>query len=182
MLTLNPTPELLSSLRKGSGRLATLTENFKRHHEARPYDIVSFYETRTMKGYPNLVVEKTSALLTPPDEVPVFEDQIPVDAHHRDMCRFASKKDKTYQAAVESIKKIYQGSNVPEVENEFYVVDGRANEHFTGRNDIRTRLSESLIEERWIGSKAQQRFVLYGLGGSGKTQICLKFAEDQREK
>ncbi|KAI9866891.1 MAG: hypothetical protein M1813_000833 [Trichoglossum hirsutum] len=28
----------------------------------------------------------------------------------------------------------------------------------------------------------QKRFVLYGLGGSGKTQVCLKFAQDYREK
>lgn len=32
-------------------------------------------------------------------------------------------------------------------------------------------------------SPAQQRkFVLYGLGGSGKSQLCLKFAEDHRER
>lgn len=28
----------------------------------------------------------------------------------------------------------------------------------------------------------QQRFVLYGLGGSGKTQMALKFASDHRER
>jgi hypothetical protein len=28
----------------------------------------------------------------------------------------------------------------------------------------------------------QTRFVLHGLGGSGKTQLCLKFAKEHREK
>ena len=30
--------------------------------------------------------------------------------------------------------------------------------------------------------KMQKRYVLHGLGGSGKTQICLKFAQDHRER
>ena len=31
-------------------------------------------------------------------------------------------------------------------------------------------------------SNAQKRFVVYGLGGSGKTQFCCKFAQDNRER
>ncbi len=64
--------------------------------------------------------------------------------------------------------------------NEFYVVPHSASSHFTGRNDIREELSYSLLLCQT--SKAQQRFVLYGLGGSGKTQISLKFAEDNRDR
>lgn len=54
---------------------------------------------------------------------------------------------------------------------------------FTGRNDI--------IQEMYKGCLAtnagetlvkQKRFVVYGLGGSGKTQACLKFAQDYRER
>jgi hypothetical protein len=95
------------------------------------------------------------------------------------MCQFASPKDQTYKALIRSIKRIQHGSEV-EVKNEFYVVPHAASEHFTGRNEIRERLSGALLSCRT--SKTQQRFVLYGLGGSGKTQICLKFAEDNRER
>jgi hypothetical protein len=95
------------------------------------------------------------------------------------MCQFASPKDQTYKALIRSIKRILHGSEV-EVKNEFYVVPHAASEHFTGRNEIRERLSGALLSCRT--SKTQQRFVLYGLGGSGKTQICLKFAEDNRER
>ena len=100
------------------------------------------------------------------------------------MCRFSTNEDKTYKTAVRCIKNIHKGSvmmNI-EVKNEFYIVPHTVNPHFTGRNDIRQRLSDSLIGDGYGGSRAQQRFVLYGLGGSGKTQMCLKFAQDHRNK
>jgi signal recognition particle GTPase len=124
------------------------------------------------------VVEKSSAILTPLGEIPTWEDQIPVEATHRDMCRFASQKDKTYKKVIRVIKRIQQGSG-DEVENEFYVVPHSASLHFTGRDDIRQQMSDSLLSYR--NSRTMQVFVLYGLGGSGKTQISLKFAEDHKD-
>jgi DNA replication protein DnaC len=72
-----------------------------------------------------------------------------------------------------------QGNKV-NVENKFYLVSHFACQHFTGRNDVRQQLIDSLLSYRT--SEAQQRYVLYGLGGSGKTQISLKFAEDNRDR
>jgi Cdc6-like AAA superfamily ATPase len=95
------------------------------------------------------------------------------------MCRFATPKDKTYKAVVQKIKRIQQGCEV-KATHEFYVVPHSASLHFTGRNDIREQLNDSLLSYRT--SKSQQRIVLYGLGGSGKTQVSLKFAEDNREE
>ncbi|TVY49381.1 Protein SERAC1 [Lachnellula occidentalis] len=183
-LTHKPDPELLQSLKKGNHILETLTEKFREHHKAKPYDIVSFYETRVMRGFKTLIVEIPSALLTPPGETPTYEEQIPVDATHRDMCRFSSNEDKTYKTAVRCIKNISRGSvtkNI-DVKNEFCIVPHTVNPHFTGRNDIRQQLNEGLIEDVYERSRDQQRFVLYGLGGSGKTQMCLKFVQDHRDK
>jgi Cdc6-like AAA superfamily ATPase len=117
--------------------------------------------------------------LTPESEVPTFEDQIPVEATHRDICRFATPKSKTYKDVVRKIKRIQHGSEV-QVKSEFYVVPHSTSTHFTGRNEVRNKLSDSLLS--YQTSKAQQIFVLYGLGGSGKTQISLKFAEDNRDR
>jgi hypothetical protein len=54
---------------------------------------------------------------------------------------------------------------------------------FTGRGNIIEKLREGCLpgkpEER---PTRQKIFVLYGLGGSGKTQACLKFAHDYRER
>jgi hypothetical protein len=42
------------------------------------------------------------------------------------------------------------------------------------------QLQESCLSPRL--PKMQRRFVLYGLGGSGKTQVSLKFAQDNRDR
>ena len=117
--------------------------------------------------------------MTPPGKIPTYEEQIPVAADHREICRFATPKDKTYRMVIQSIKRIQQGSQIY-VTNEFYDVPHSASLQFTGRDDIREQLDESLLPYR--NSKTQQRFVLHGLGGSGKTQIALKFAEDNRHR
>jgi len=128
------------------------------------------------------VVEKQSAILTPLGEIPTYEHQIPTDKNHRGMCRFASSKDKTYKNFIRSVKQIMKGNEVKELKNEFYMVPHTANANFTGRNDIRQQLSDSLVVDRHMRANIQQRFVLYGLGGSGKTQVCLKFAKDHQNK
>ena len=69
-----------------------------------------------------------------------------------------------------------------QVKHEYYVVPGTVNLYFTGRNDIRQQLSDCLAACGNVPSKPRPVFVLYGLGGSGKTQICLKFVEDHRER
>jgi len=68
-----------------------------------------------------------------------------------------------------------------EVGNEYYVIPHTTNSNFTGRNDIRRQLKETLIGDEYEVKRAQQRFVLYGLGGSGKTELCLKFAQDYKQ-
>ena len=48
---------------------------------------------------------------------------------------------------------------------------------FTGREDILERLKNHFAPQdeknRW-----RKSFLLYGMGGIGKTQICLKFVEE----
>ncbi|KAF2197372.1 hypothetical protein GQ43DRAFT_484192 [Delitschia confertaspora ATCC 74209] len=53
---------------------------------------------------------------------------------------------------------------------------------FTGRDTTLQELKEKFINNQGImGHNQQRRFVIYGIGGSGKTQFCSKFAEDNRE-
>ena len=54
---------------------------------------------------------------------------------------------------------------------------------FTGRKEALTRLSEYFDEATASVACATQRvFVLFGMGGSGKTQIALKFANECRTR
>ena len=50
---------------------------------------------------------------------------------------------------------------------------------FTGRKDILKRLTQSLDPSiSSVALKKQRIFVLYGLGGAGKTQIMAKFVSE----
>lgn len=51
---------------------------------------------------------------------------------------------------------------------------------FTGRVEELTRLEHSFFGKQ--ATHRQRRAVLYGLGGSGKTQVALRFAEKYIER
>jgi len=102
-----------------------------------------------------------------------------VSADHRKMCQFGSQDDKTYKAFVTNVRLILQGEE-EHIENEHFIVSQIENPNFTGRSDIRQLLHKSLLKDRRMRKQNQDRFVLYGMGGSGKTQICVRFAHDHR--
>ncbi|KAF1944968.1 tetratricopeptide repeat domain-containing protein [Clathrospora elynae] len=79
-------------------------------------------------------------------------------------------------------------SNNPLI-NEHFDTPKPVDPFYTGRVDEAERLTHWLLPESsqksGKGSKnirtKQKRFVIYGIGGSGKTQFCCKFAEDNRD-
>jgi tetratricopeptide (TPR) repeat protein len=52
---------------------------------------------------------------------------------------------------------------------------------FTGRKDIIEKLNNHFAPQD-KGDKQRKSFLLYGMGGIGKTQICLKFAEEMADR
>jgi len=57
-----------------------------------------------------------------------------------------------------------------------------ASPDFVGREDLLRSLHEALFPQQEKTSPALHRktFIIFGMGGSGKTQFCSKFAEDHR--
>jgi GTPase SAR1 family protein len=53
---------------------------------------------------------------------------------------------------------------------------------FTGREEDLQCLTTAFALGQPSQRHQQRRFVPFGLGGSGKTQICLKYVQDQRER
>src|ERR1700721_1987368 len=51
---------------------------------------------------------------------------------------------------------------------------------FTGRRDYLTKL-RAFFNAESDGPRRRKSFLLYGLGGIGKTQICLKFTEENSD-
>ena len=67
--------------------------------------------------------------------------------------------------------------------NKHFRVPYGASNFFTGRVDVAKRLERSMLcSPKSAVPQIQKRFVLYGLGGSGKTQFCLKFVQDHRQR
>src|ERR1700733_2602733 len=52
--------------------------------------------------------------------------------------------------------------------------------NFTGRRDYLTRLKDFFSAES-NGPLRRKSFLLYGMGGIGKTQICLRFTEENSD-
>ena len=52
---------------------------------------------------------------------------------------------------------------------------------FTGRNDVLAKLKEHFNAESNDKLRRRKFFLLYGMGGIGKTQICMRFIEDMSD-
>lgn len=65
--------------------------------------------------------------------------------------------------------------------NEWYTVPRRSSNYFTGREKHAKQLKKIFSASPNPPRRHEQKiFVIHGLGGSGKTQFCLKYAEDNR--
>lgn len=63
------------------------------------------------------------------------------------------------------------------------MVPRQVNPHFTGRRHMLQRLRGSLCpEDDDVKNREQKRFVICGMGGSGKSEVCLKFANENRDR
>ncbi|KAL8875617.1 MAG: hypothetical protein Q9198_006050, partial [Flavoplaca austrocitrina] len=67
--------------------------------------------------------------------------------------------------------------------NKHFYIPRAVSSIFTGKADLLDDLRHTLfdvsepVEKRHV----QKRFIIYGLGGSGKTEFCCKFAQDNRQ-
>jgi hypothetical protein len=56
------------------------------------------------------------------------------------------------------------------------------NSLFTGRTQLLTKIEGALHHSNAIDTGQQKRFVITGLGGQGKSEICLKIADLLRQE
>jgi hypothetical protein len=119
-----PSSRLLRALQTNSDSLMRLTSDFR--FQLPRYQIVSFYEQRPMNTFSGLVrynktpcrciiymyidleqiVEKHSALLDVDGE-----EQIPVDANHRDMCKFEGRDNGVYEKVFKRLGRMLKGKD-----------------------------------------------------------------------
>ncbi|KAK4189455.1 hypothetical protein QBC35DRAFT_141477 [Podospora australis] len=154
------------------------------------YRISSFFELKPLPPAKTPVVERHSAIIGC-----VGERLVPCDTHHRDICRFASAEDRVYRLLVDRIQEDlrihYSNDREPGPIQQLAPSQLRSGRHymvpfssigcFTGRTEVLSLLeaffTPDMLDQTSTSHNGQRRFVLYGLGGSGKSQICLQFAE-----
>ncbi|KAF2435578.1 hypothetical protein EJ08DRAFT_604586 [Tothia fuscella] len=67
--------------------------------------------------------------------------------------------------------------------NKWFLVDRSPTIYFTGREThARIMKNKFTNTQRQKGRKSHPIYVIYGLGGSGKTQFCLKYVHDNRQR
>ncbi len=62
------------------------------------------------------------------------------------------------------------------------MVPRATNPLYTGREELGELLTQSFSYNPSTPPKRQRTFVIYGIGGAGKSEVCLRFAEDHRDK
>ncbi|KAJ5752058.1 Tetratricopeptide-like helical [Penicillium odoratum] len=81
----------------------------------------------------------------------------------------------------EYIKSANQVAGLTKFNKHFYIPHS-VSSYYTGRQKQLEELKATLnVLESRKRQDHQKRFVIYGLGGSGKTEFCCKFAQDNRE-
>ncbi|KAI1376310.1 hypothetical protein F4677DRAFT_445568 [Hypoxylon crocopeplum] len=96
----SPEDNLLSALERGSVFLDAVTDDFRQFLQ--DFQILSFYETLPI-GHFGIVVDRHSAVLGLPG---TREKQIPLDADHRNICKFKSEDLRYYHVEDNIVKMI----------------------------------------------------------------------------
>ena len=74
-----------------------------------------------------------------------------------------------------------RGGETQRLQNKYFHVPHHASNIFTGQKSLSLEVQRKMMRAQQDNT-APRIFVIYGLGGSGKTQFCLKFVEDHRDR
>ena len=80
-------------------------------------------------------------------------------------------------------QQLFVHDTMPANKNEWYVVPRGSSNYFTGRA-MQSRVVKEKFGSMITGPTSEKHriFVVHGLGGSGKTQFCLRYAEQNRSQ
>ncbi|RYP45994.1 hypothetical protein DL768_007744 [Monosporascus sp. mg162] len=168
-----PSNKLLDALKKKS-ESATKRFEQSRHLYERCL-IVNFFEGQPY-GKLGIIVDKDSATLGLPGS---REKQVATHADHSSICKFDSVDTSACRLVLGTITTEISRALEVESNNVHWLVPRSVNPMFTGRRDVVERIKKAIAPSTYHD---QKRFVLTGLGGQGKSEVCLKVADELREK
>ncbi|KFY74489.1 hypothetical protein V499_05485 [Pseudogymnoascus sp. VKM F-103] len=176
---------LLELLQKDNTNLQSLSKEFSdSHHE---WDFVCFYEDTDADYtlFKTRVVTASSATLSGRRMIFLHTD-------HSGLNKFSGSNDENYALVLPELQRmVNNGPSMvanrfkPKVGepagNKHWLVPRGINKLFTGRSEIIDRIKAALQDDGAQHAGKQKVFVITGLGGMGKTEICLQVANILRE-
>jgi hypothetical protein len=84
-------------------------------------------------------------------------------------------------ASKDSFKKSEEGKEIRASKN-FYKLPSTVSCRFIGRTKEQQEIREAFFDTTQRIPPPQKRFVIHGIGGAGKTELCRKFADDNKER
>ncbi|KFY66945.1 hypothetical protein V496_01838, partial [Pseudogymnoascus sp. VKM F-4515 (FW-2607)] len=94
-----------------------------------------------------------------------------------------NKTDPSFAALINehTVQRIRQHSDAEPIGNVHWTVPRTVNSLFTGRSRLLDRIQSAFRIDKASSAKGQKRLVITGMGGQGKSEICLKVADLMRE-
>jgi signal recognition particle GTPase len=87
-------------------------------------------------------------------------------------------KLKTLEKANEAAKALPKAVK----KNKHFSIPKAVESHYLGREEELKALEKAFWSQDQVQSHQQKRYVVYGVGGSGKTQFCGKYAQEFRDR
>ncbi|KFY60010.1 hypothetical protein V497_03938 [Pseudogymnoascus sp. VKM F-4516 (FW-969)] len=177
---------LLELLQKDNPDLYSLSKDFcTSYHD---WDFVCFYENTDADFtlFKTRVVTASSATL-------IERRMIFLDTDHSGLNKFTGKDDENYALVLPEIQRMvdngpsivasrHQSKKSEAAGNKHWLVPRGVNKLFTGRSEIIDKIKGAIRNDRSQHADKQKVFVITGLGGMGKSEICLQVANTLREE
>ncbi|EFQ97673.1 LipA and NB-ARC domain-containing protein [Nannizzia gypsea CBS 118893] len=166
--------KFINALKQKSIELGNVASDFQNIANQRNLPIFSFYELLAVRGrlgcFDDVVVSKDSALLRIPSE-----DALGVYANHREICRYKDADNPIFCDVTSRLQRLVDLGPLCSNSRVFLPFD--VTPHFIGRQDYLQQ-----IHKTFTGSNDRQIVALYGDGGTGKTEIALKYARESANR
>lgn len=165
--------------------LYSISQDFSNEYGA--IDVVCFYEAEARKVFVGLeteVVDDQSAAI-------LGKRRMYLEANHSGLNKFSGLQDPNFRSVCAELERMVLDSRKrstrlnhehAQSQKSLWLVPRSSTSIFTGRQDLLERMAGLLSPLGADYPSKQRSFVISGIGGTGKSETGLKFAEDNRHR
>lgn len=111
-----------------------------------------------------------------------------LDSDHSGLNKFSGLDDPNFKTVSSVIEKMVRETALPRLcgpskdisANVFWLIPRIVNDLFTGRTGILNNIVNAISSSR--RTQQQHRYIITGMGGQGKSEICLQIANKVRQE